>query len=468
MFTINLYTINKRDNSTKRPSGDGASFSCNIKSESSIIAPLIELDTNPIGYNYAYISAFNRYYHITDVTYNSGIWLLSLKCDVLATYKDVIGSTSLYVLRSSASFDGNIVDSTYPAKASSTKYKDTITKPFSASDGCFVAGYIGGLGGVASVQVGALSFSAFTASGFSTLVDYLLDIDNYGESGLGLSTEDATYDLQKALIDPMSYIRTCKWVPYNYSASAGPFIINGWLVPGVAHGAIAPKGILNNSTTINIRKHPQASTRGAYLNSGAFSKYWLDVQPYGVIDLDNTLLLGASSITLDETIDVISGDGILRVIANGVVMNTIVAGRCVDVQLSQVVRDKSGSLTRSIASGVASGITGEGFNGLIPTLFRENQTQIQNAISDWVPKSVSSIGTSGGFATVTREWSLNTQFFNPVEDDNAHNGRPLCAMRTPASLGGYMLIQDGDISINGTANEASEIRNYLERGFYYE
>ena len=57
---------------------------------------------------------------------------------------------------------------------------------------------------------------------------------------------------------------------------------------------------------------------------------------------------------------------------------------------------------------------------------------------------------------------------NNVDDDNTHNGRPLCDVRQISSLSGYMIIQDGDVTIAGTATEDSKIRNYLEAGFYYE
>ena len=55
-----------------------------------------------------------------------------------------------------------------------------------------------------------------------------------------------------------------------------------------------------------------------------------------------------------------------------------------------------------------------------------------------------------------------------VDDDNTHNGRPLCDVRTISTLSGYMLIQDGDVTITGTSAEDSLIRSYLETGFYYE
>ena len=55
-----------------------------------------------------------------------------------------------------------------------------------------------------------------------------------------------------------------------------------------------------------------------------------------------------------------------------------------------------------------------------------------------------------------------------MPEDNDHHGRPLCQMRTPASLGGYMIVQDGDVPTAGTQSETAEIKSYLESGFFYE
>ena len=41
-------------------------------------------------------------------------------------------------------------------------------------------------------------------------------------------------------------------------------------------------------------------------------------------------------------------------------------------------------------------------------------------------------------------------------------------MRTIKNLGGYMIIQDGDVALNATSAEDAKVRAYLEGGFYYE
>lgn len=470
MFNINLYTLNKRDNSTKRPTGSGAVFSCLIKSESSILTPTVEVTKNPINYNYAYIDVFNRYYYITDIVFNEGIWLLYLRCDVLATYKNTIGSTQLYVLRSSAQSNGDIIDSMYTTKSNTIVSKTDIVKLHNAipgQGGSIVCGVVAKSDGIASLfqaQYGGVKFLAFSKSGLSTLSDTLLDADSLQNvSGLE-DTESANIELQKSLIDPMQYIKTAVWIPVSIGTSSKTLDINGWSVPNIDYGYVPLIPINEESKTVTLPKHPNATARGNYLNTAPYTRLWLDAQPYGVIELDTTICANITSITLTEKIDLITGQGFLTIkTPDGTILNQLNAQLGVEVQLSQVTRGKTGSVLSGIA-GFLGNLGGEKFPDSHPMA----GARINVASDAWISKNSSSVGGTGGFAGVSFQWSINAEFFPVVDEDNTHNGRPLCSMNTPASLGGYMIIQDGDVPTSGTAEENAEIKRQLENGFYYE
>ena len=110
----------------------------------------------------------------------------------------------------------------------------------------------------------------------------------------------------------------------------------------------------------------------------------------------------------------------------------------------------SQSADLGLAGGVLGGLSGIG-NALQSLQARAN-----------------TIGTTGSYGSLVGDFRLDHQFFRPIADDNTHNGRPLCAVRTLNTLSGYMIIQDGDVAINGTSTEDAQVRNYLETGFYYE
>ena len=137
----------------------------------------------------------------------------------------------------------------------------------------------------------------------------------------------------------------------------------------------------------------------------------------------------------------------------------------VPISLSSVTRDYISGATSAVGavgSAIGGFMTGQIGSGIIGA-----GLGIGNAVEALCPRA-NTIGTNGGYASTIGGMRLDHQFFHPIADDNAHNGRPLCAKRTIKDLGGYMIIQDGDVPINGTSEEDSKVRTYLETGFYYE
>ena len=135
------------------------------------------------------------------------------------------------------------------------------------------------------------------------------------------------------------------------------------------------------------------------------------------------------------------------------------------MQLSQVSRDYLGAAT-GLISGISNSI-GAYMTGNITGGISATAGAIGNGINALIPRS-QTIGAGGSYAQLFQDCKLDYQFFIPVDDDNSHNGRPLCAIRKPSALGGYMMIQDGDVAIAGTGTEAGDVRRYLESGFYFE
>ena len=86
----------------------GDSFSCVLKEDTSLLRPVLEVVTssNLSGYNYLYISEFNRYYFIDDiVSLNDGRWEISAHVDVLETYKTAILSNSAVIRRQASLYN---------------------------------------------------------------------------------------------------------------------------------------------------------------------------------------------------------------------------------------------------------------------------------------------------------------------------------------------------------------------------
>ena len=226
---------------------------------------------------------------------------------------------------------------------------------------------------------------------------------------------------------------------------------------------VYPTSRITNSYSFTIQKHPDTNSRGNYVNSKPFTNITLTIPPWGCIDIDTSVTANATTLSVEVEVDPISGKGVLVVKAKGIVLNRLEAQVGVPISLSSVTRDYIGGATSALGAvgGAISGFMGNigGFIGAA--------SGVGNAVESLMPRA-QTIGTTGSFVSNRGEFRLDHQFFRPVADDNTHNGRPLCAVRQISSLSGYMLIQDGDVTINGTSAEDSMIRNYLESGFYYE
>ena len=94
-MNIYLYTMTDEKNKLNKTLGTGAEFEGTLREETSVINPslIIESNSNISSYNYMYISDFNRYYFIKDITsVRNNLWRVSAHVDVLMSFKSAIDS----------------------------------------------------------------------------------------------------------------------------------------------------------------------------------------------------------------------------------------------------------------------------------------------------------------------------------------------------------------------------------------
>ena len=88
---ILLYKTKNANNDLNKTISDKVELVGALRDSSSIIAPSILIQSNPIGYNYAYIPEFGRYYYIKNITaFRKGAYIVDLKCDVLMSFREEI------------------------------------------------------------------------------------------------------------------------------------------------------------------------------------------------------------------------------------------------------------------------------------------------------------------------------------------------------------------------------------------
>ena len=457
-YNITLYSFAKRDNSTKQPSGSGTTLSGTLKYPSSILRPVVEFSapvSNPSGFNYAYIAEFSRYYWITDWTFDRGFWIASMNVDALATYKSEIGSSSQYVTRSSASYNLNISDSKYPTLAYSTvsnEYFSNLHNEFT-NGGSFVIAITDG----STVQSAGLTYYAVRDVVMRDFLDFL-----YGGSWLNAS--DISQLLQKELVNPMQYIHSIKWYPFdipnNTQISLGSDTIKfGFWDSGITAPVLnVNDSVIGFAETHTITAHPQAS-RGSYLNGSPFTRLLLDCYSFGQIPIEASYFAATNQITLGIGVDVLTGTGRL----------TLRAGSSGDVifrTYGQIGVDMIQGGTKQEFLGAAANVIG-GSVGLAYGNVVGYAAGVMSGISALMPQLATS-GSNGTKSAYMLRPSLIISRQMLVPEDIAQIGRPCCDVKTISTIAGYIECDNPDLSIAATDSELKEILSYLSSGFFYE
>ena len=461
-FTVKLWQFSKPVNSTENPPVSPApvSYSCTANDNLSVVAPVIKIrepiTTDMSLYNYAEIPDFHRFYWITDIVYDSGLWFLTMRVDPLASWKSQIGSLSPYILRSAYSYDGTILDTFYPAKSKYIVKNQTATSPWeygSYTSGCYSVGIIS--------QGGITDFWIMSRSELAGLLQYMLSnqfaIDMIGELQL------TAYEEAKAICDPLQYISSVTWLPISLPATLLTNLHVGYSTIPVTCAAANPSNPATYTLSFVIPTHNQAASRGTYMNGPPYSTYSLYVPPFGRIDLDASVVMGAGSVYAYIYLDKCLGNGTLEIRASNTLLCRVSGKIGMPVQLSQVISSGYGILS---AAGTAAEVAGSAvslnFGGAASAL----ASGIKDAITGQIPK-VNTVGSVGSCDSLIGTPKLQMVCAEVVDDDLTSRGRPLCKVGQISSYPGYLLCADVEVNIGCTEAEHQMIKSYMESGFFY-
>ena len=100
---LELYKTIDSNNTINKELTNKKTYDIKLKENTNIINPMIILSSETLltSYNYAYIPDFERYYFINSITINSKkVYVLSLECDVLESFKTDILNSNAYIGKS--------------------------------------------------------------------------------------------------------------------------------------------------------------------------------------------------------------------------------------------------------------------------------------------------------------------------------------------------------------------------------
>lgn len=451
-FKIKLFTFSKKINSTAQPTG-GTEYDCLIKSPSSIMNPVVELNVNPMAFNYAYISEFSRYYFINDIRFDKGLWICALNIDVLATYKTTIGSSSTYVLRAANAQNEYLIDNAFPMTGAQTCQKVNIEAQGTAT---FNTGYYF-VTVTGNQQANGKTVYQLTPALFSNLLSSLFTTAD------GYQWGDLTQGVINALMNPLEYISSVIWSPVGFTTTGSQRLYCGLWDSGLTCDTVSGVGVIKGYT-ITLPKHPQAASYGKYCNMEPFSQYSLDLGYTGLIPLDTTRLVDVSSIYISVALDAITGMARIKgenILNGNNILFDIKTQYGVPIPMSQVSTNIGGVLSNAIET-VADLAVGDYANAAL------DATALLGSVAKAATGSSTTKGTMGSIISHSFDYNLYARFFTIADRNPTDMGKPLCTSRTPSTLGGYMKCANAHVAISGTSAEASMINAYMEAGFYYE
>lgn len=473
---VTFYNFSKRNRSTALPSSAGTTFTCQLKEGTSVVSPILLIQTaNVSGYNYAYIAAFSRYYFISDVKSINNIWEVALTEDVLASFKTEIGSTYANILYATGS-TANIADSRIPVKAEVLR-----GHTYNAVSGMTITE---GAGAVILGITGKGSFGAYLMQD-STEVKELLDgIDSWAS----FITDNWTFTKQLFFGGSASEcLRSAIAIPLVFggpdvSSSAAEALSLG-NYPCMTSGGTPINGyritkpILKYTGSIDI---PWQSSDWRRIS--AYTDVSLYLPFIGLISIPATEAMNDSSLTVKYAINVTSGD--ISVEIYGATSNrkfAVAAGNCAmptaygstginTSKLTQAAMTGVGVMTAIKAASIASGPVGYATQVAIGAGIAATAGQTIEALGG----SSSGSGGLGGGSNQGLDKVMHCFVTQKVLTDSQANldaimGKPVMAKATVQTYAGFVQTDGFQLaSTSAYSSEKDSINKLLDNGIYFE
>lgn len=475
-FTANLYKFSKDNRSTGIPSGDGTIISgINYKKPTSRETPVFEFTTDSMNddFNYNYIKIHNKYYYINDITIgNRDKFILHCSKDRLATYRsDILGSTQ-YIVRSTHTSDlnGYINDTAYfmTNEINTSHVIAGDSTWFNPSMGTAVIGVLG------PNQGDTTTYYEMSTAQLTALITTLYSVDVATQ----LSISSIELGLLKTLYDPIKYMTSCILLPYTFGGTSNvQSIKTGYLDLPLGTGAVVRRINSNEdrvfTSTISYGNHPQAGTRGHYLNISPYTQRQLTVMPFGTFNIDCSKLNDyQSKLRLRAACNKSDGNTLLEVytipdsdsgLHNVLFRSNAQLGVHVPLYQSDSLFKQTYSLMGAQVGAVGSVLSGN-FASLPGTAM-----QWAGAVNTMHAPEIHMVGGASGSFIVTSDNipALDSTYYNVVPYDN-NLGVMVCDMRRLGDMPGFNICQNSKINISGPEQDREYIRNIMNTGIIIE
>lgn len=551
-----FFTLAKRENSTKQPTPTeiSAGFTTDIYllDDTSISNPTIRLEmdtpirTGPTTYNYCYIPMLGRYYFIDDWSSRRNLWTCTCHCDVLATIKNALLTRTYYVERAYnyvgtlkedwdyKGYNPYVMDSLYPSRADASYAADRKNTPYISNPltGWYIIGVINSLAPDNPIpSIGGTCYYILQYSDLKYLVAYITGsaatwMD--GETLGGLSA-----NMLGLVSDPLQYIVSCKYFPRVPALIVNNLDLTdpdakepvqfGHFQTGNACAYRLPAAfyshpVISFGVNIPLTKHPDSSTRGAWLNGNSHTERVLKFEPFGTIPLDSSKLMRRSTAHAQDIewnynllcivdADIISGKAVLGLYAyddyadiytsvsdindSASVIADLFANNhikflqqvsseyLIDIPLSQIQHntplnflvDNFFRPAGSNALGLGSSFMSGGLLSLGTTAagqINEGYWSVTDGLKNFFGPA-SGGGTPGSILQFDTQVIVQSRFIRLTEERASELGRPMCSNIQLSDIAGFCKCRGAEYQSNLLlAPEIAKVNSYLNTGFFIE
>lgn len=476
MSTLLLFSFNKRSNSTAAPAdSSGASFDVVLKDRTSILNPvfLLSLASFP-SYNYAKYEG--RYYFITGIdSVHDELWAISCTVDVLATWKAAIQGTSAFVLFDTAA-NTELTDSRISMKTSQVTQVNSANFALLGTDVSAVVSIVG-RENTTTFQMD-VNAAANLMNGINTWLTTAIRRPAGGSS----SPEEA--------IDELADMTTDAFRQLVATGSAKDCIKSAFIVPvplSTIWAASANIWLGEFDTGRSAKRIPNTKNRIAkdvltvaipwqandWRRNSPYHEIYLYIPYVGLQRIPTGDIIGETNISIESSIDVATGDTIMRVYtasktiaqytAQLGISFPIGASNVTPLQVANTILSAGQSAAASAGAFLTGNIAG-GIGGSLGT--------IQGIMNNLEPLPTCVGGNSGGAALglANTVYCISVYHDTNVAPDSvsAIMGTPSREVKSLGSLSGYVQTVGASVAGSMTETERSQINRLLDGGVYLE
>lgn len=327
-ISLDLYKFAKKKNSVQLPFNDYPRKNITgvtLKVPTSVTNPTFTIrwpDASDIDldYNYVYCSALHRYYWIDDIIIvNDKIYDIICSVDVLATYRFDIGELTPYILRSGAVQSEDVVDTYYPIVGEPeeiTATSDVNPWPATNKSECIhtmtLLGYVDNDSVYPNHPLKVLGGS-FMLMGSQAQMQINSDRLNNPTTILH-SALPSDFIIQTMAFPFLRYSAVDYWAR-RVSGLLGAEWTMTLIDCDISSVTEIDSGTFTYKSPVyhfNRYNHPQANSRGAYLNLSPYTEIKLYAGPFGTLDLDASMF-NDLYISYCFDVDLTTGDAILNI-----------------------------------------------------------------------------------------------------------------------------------------------------------